>query len=284
MKKYAILTDSSCDIDDKTAQELGIFVLRMPITIDEKEYTEGVDIDLNGIKKAMSDGKVVKTSQARLGALIKMYDSLLEEYDEIIHIPLSSGLSGMYETSLIQSKTYEGRITVIDAKCVCYPLTKLCLDVKEMIGEGKTASEIKDIIENTPSIMEAIIIPSDLNYLKRGGRITLAAAALANLLKIVPVLSLKEGVIDVFDKVRTWKKAIHKGIDEAVNVDDPSQYYWMVIADGFDDMVEEVKQELEKRTHQQVEVHQFGAVILSHTGPGVVALKKKKKIKKVLDN
>ena len=101
------------------------------------------------------------------------------------------------------------------------------------------------MIENTPSIMEAIIIPSDLNYLKRGGRITPAAAALANLLKIVPVLSLKEGVIDVFDKVRTWKKAIHKGIDEAVNVEDPSQHYWMVIADGFDDMVEEVKQELE---------------------------------------
>lgn len=284
MKKYAILTDSSCDIDDKTSKELGIYVLRMPLTIDEEEFIEGVDIDLTSIKQAMLDGKIVKTSQAQLGSLIKMYDHLLEEYDEIIHIPLSSGLSGMYQTALVQSQNYEGRIAVIDAKCVCYPLTKLCLDVKEMLCEGKTPSEIKEAIERVPSMMEAIIIPSDLNYLKRGGRITPAAAALASLLKIVPVLSLKEGIIDVFDKVRTMKKAIEKGIDEAVNVEDPSQYYWMIISDDCDDMVDEVKQKLEERTHQKVERHPFGAVILSHTGPGVLAFGKMKKIKKILDN
>lgn len=106
MKKYAILTDSSCDIDDKTAKELGIYVLRMPLTIDEEEFIEGVDIDLTSIKQAMLDGKIVKTSQAQLGSLIKMYDHLLEEYDEIIHIPLSSGLSGMYQTALVQSQNY----------------------------------------------------------------------------------------------------------------------------------------------------------------------------------
>ena len=95
---------------------------------------------------------------------------------------------------------------------------------------------------------------------------------------------LKEGIIDVFDKVRTMKKAIEKGIDEAVNVEDPSQYYWMIISDDCDDMVDEVKQKLEERTHQKVERHLFGAVILSHTGPGVLAFGKMKKLKKILDN
>lgn len=100
----------------------------------------------------------------------------------------------------------------------------------------------------------------------------------------MPVLSLKEGIIDVFDKVRTMKKAIEKGIDEAVNVEDASQYYWMIISDDCDDMVDEVKQKLEERTHQKVERHPFGAVILSHTGPGVLAFGKMKKLKKILDN
>ncbi len=271
MRKVAILTDSSCDIDDITAKELGIYVLRMPIIIDGKEYIEDIDIKLDGIKAKMAEGKMAKTAQASLGSLIKMYNTLLEEYDEILHIPLSSGLSGMYQTALMQSKTYDHKIAVVDAKCACYPLTKLCLDAKKMIEEGKSAFEIRDIIERETSMMEAVIIPADLNYLKRGGRITPAAAALASLLKIVPILYLKDGVIDVFDKVRTMKKAISRGIEAIGDVEDPSQYYWMVIADGCEELVEKVKSDLKAITKQEIEFHYFGAVILSHTGPGVLA-------------
>lgn len=271
MRKVAILTDSSCDIDDITAKELGIYVLRMPIIIDGKEYIEDVDIKLDDIKTKMAEGKMAKTAQASLGSLIKMYNTLLEEYDEILHIPLSSGLSGMYQTALMQSKTYDGKIAVVDAKCACYPLTKLCLDAKKMIEDGKSAFEIRDIIEREASMMEAVIIPADLNYLKRGGRITPAAAALANLLKIVPILYLKDGVIDVFDKVRTMKKAMARGVEAVSSVDDPSKYYWMIIADGCEELVEKVKADLEAATKQEIEFHYFGAVILSHTGPGVLA-------------
>ena len=279
MDKVAILTDSSCDIDEKTAEDLGIYVLRMPLTIGDKEYIEGVDIDLKGIKDKLLSGEMVHTAQVQLGALIKMYNTLLEKYDQILHIPLSSGLSGTYETALMTSKTFDNKIAVVDAKAVCYPIVKLCLDAKKLIKEGKDAFAIKAMIEAMTPTMDAVIIPEDLNYLKRGGRVTPSAAALANLLKITPILYLRDdGVIDIYDKVRTMKKAIKKGIDKVTAVADPSKYYWMVIADGVDELAESTLKELEEITKEKVERHKFGAVILSHTGPGVLAFGKIKKL------
>ena len=279
MKKVAILTDSGCDIDEKTARELGIYVLRMPIMIGSKEYTEGIDLDLEGLKEELAKGQMAKTAQASPGSLIKIYNKLLEEYDEILHIPLSSGLSGMYQTSLMQAKTFGNRIAVVDAKCVCYPLTKLCLDAKKLLETGKSAFEVRDIIENSGNILEAIIIPRDITYLKNGGRISSAAAALANLLKIVPVLSVSEGKIDVYDKVRTEKRALKVGFDAITKVDNYEDYYWMIIEDECDDLRDEMKKKLEEKTYQEVELHDFGAVILSHTGPGVFGFGHVKKLK-----
>ena len=279
MNKVAILTDSGCDIDEAKAKELGIFVLRMPIVIDGQEYLEGCDIDLAGLKAKLAMGKMAKTAQASPGSLLKIYNRLLEEYDEILHIPLSSGLSGMYQTSLMQAKTFKDKIAVVDAKCVCYPLTKLCLDAKKLLDEGKSAFEVKDIIENSGNLLEAIIIPRDITYLKNGGRISPAAAALANLLKIVPVLSVSAGKIDVFDKVRTEKRALKVGLEAIMDVEDYDDYYWMIIEDECDDIRDEMKKKMEERTGQDVEIHDFGAVILSHTGPGVFGFGHMKKLK-----
>ena len=278
MKKVAILTDSGCDLDEKSAKELGIYVLRMPIIIDGQEYIEGKELDLKGLKKKLYEGKMAKTAQASPGALLKMYNKLLEEYDEILHIPLSSGLSGMYQTSLMQAKTFKNRVAVVDAKCACYPMVKLCLDAKKLLDEGKSAFEVKDIIESSGNILDAIIIPRDITYLKNGGRISPAAAALANLLKIVPVLSVREGKIDVFAKVRTEKKALKASFDAITDVDNYDDYYWMIIEDECDDIRDEMKKMLEDKTKQEVEVHDFGAVILSHTGPGVFGFGHIKKI------
>ncbi len=278
MKKVAILTDSGCDLDEKSAKELGIYVLRMPIIIDGQEYIEGKELDLKGLKEKLYEGKMAKTAQASPGALLKMYNKLLEEYDEILHIPLSSGLSGMYQTSLMQAKTFKNRVAVVDAKCACYPMVKLCLDAKKLLDEGKSAFEVKDIIESSGNILDAIIIPRDISYLKNGGRISPAAAALANLLKIVPVLSVREGKIDVFAKVRTEKKALKASFDAITDVDNYDDYYWMIIEDECDDIRDEMKKMLEEKTKQEVEVHDFGAVILSHTGPGVFGFGHIKKI------
>lgn len=115
MEKICILTDSSCDIDDIEASRLGIEVLRMPVVIEGKEYIDSKEIDIERIKTFLKNDIPVKTSQATLGMLVRTYETLLDKYDRIIHIPLSSGLSGMYQTSLMQSKLYDGRIVVVDA-------------------------------------------------------------------------------------------------------------------------------------------------------------------------
>lgn len=278
MEKICILTDSSCDIDDIEASRLGIEVLRMPVVIEGKEYIDSKEIDIERIKTFLKNDIPVKTSQATLGMLVRTYETLLDKYDRIIHIPLSSGLSGMYQTSLMQSKLYDGRIVVVDAKCACYPLTQLCLDVKTLIEKGYSLNKIKDIIESEDSMLEAIIIPNDLKYLKMGGRITPSAAALGNLLRITPILYLKDGIIDVYSKTHTIKKAISKGFDPILNVEDYSMYHWMVIADENDEYAEEIKNELQKITKQDVSIHEFGAVIISHTGPGTIAYGRIKKI------
>ena len=279
MEKFCILTDSSCDIDDQTALELGLYVMRMPIVVNGREYLDAKDISNEEVKDFLKSGTPVKTSQTTLGVLIESYEYLLKSYEYVIHIPLSSGLSGMYQTALAQAKNYDGRVVVIDAKCACYPVTRLCLDIKELMLEGHDPIEIKEAIEKETSMMEAIIIPADIKYLKMGGRITPAAAALANLLRITPVLYLKEGKIDVYDKVHTIKKAITKGMEPILAVENVEDYYWMVISDECDELAEEVKNKLAQATGQEVELHDFGPVILSHTGPGTLAFGRIKKLK-----
>ena len=276
-KKIAILTDSSCDINDEMAKELDIHVLRMPIVVDGKSYIEGVDIDLNGLKELFKAGKFAKTSQSTLGDLVNKYEELLKEYDEIIHIPLSSGLSGMYQTAYMLAQNYDNRIVVVDAKHACYPVTLLCLEAKKLLKEGKDIFEIKELIEKHAELT-ATIIPQDINYLKLGGRITAAAASLANLLKIVPILLLKNGVIDVYDKVRTEKRAIQRGIEPLLDTDNYSDYYWMIIHDERLEEAEVLKAQLEEITKEEVSIQKFGPVILSHTGPGTLAFGRIRKI------
>ncbi len=269
-KKIAVLTDSSCEIDEETARALGLYVLRMPIVIDDVEYRESIDITLDELKTKLRQGLFAKTSQTKPGDIIDMYEKLLKEYDEIVYIPLASGLSGTYQTASMLAQNYDGRIAVVDAKYACYPVTKLCLEAKELVNRGYDAAKIKALIEERAELV-ATIIPNDINYLKLGGRITAAAASLANLLKIVPVLLLRDGVIDVYDKVRTEKKAIQKGLEPIVNVDNYEDYYWMII---HDDRLEEAKAlqaQMAEITGQEVTIEKFGTVILSHTGPGTIA-------------
>lgn len=278
-ENIAILIDSACDIDEKKAKELNLHVLRMPIVIDGKEYLESIDINSEELHEMLSNGKFAKTSQVTLGSLVAKYDELLEKYDYIIHIPLSSGLSGMYQTSMmcIKDPKYKDRIAVVDAKFACYPIILLCEDVKKLIAQGKTVFEIKDIIEKE-AFMDAIIIPKDINYLKLGGRISPAAASLANLLKIVPILLLKDGKIDVYGKVRTEKRAIETGFEPIVGDKNFDEFNYMVIHDHRMDTALEIKQKLESIVDKEVMVQDFGPVILSHTGPGCIAYGRIKKI------
>lgn len=271
-KKIGIMLDSSCDIDENEARELDVHVLRMPIVIDGYEYMDSIDISSEEVSRLLGEGKLAKTSQATLGSLLEMYDRLLEEYEELIYIPLSSGLSGMYNTAFQYAKDekYKGHIHVIDAKLACYPVITVVKDVKKMLDKGVSIEKIKAKLEDH-SYLLAIIIPHDINYLKMGGRISPAAASLANLLKIVPILTVKDGMIDVYDKVRTEKKAIKVGLEPIIAVDDKDKYRYMVIHDNRLEDALALKAEMEAVLKTEVEIQKFGPVILSHAGPKTIA-------------
>ncbi|MDD6467551.1 MAG: DegV family protein [Erysipelotrichaceae bacterium] len=270
MKKIAVMTDSSADLDEELAKQLGLYVIRLPLIIDDKQYLEGTEISLEEFIDKMKQGAIVKTSSPLLGMVIEAWEQLLKEYDEIIYLPVSSGLSGSYNTACALAQNYDDRITVIDSKFVCYPLTKLCLEVKEMIAKGYSSKQIKEIIESQAE-MWACLMPQDLNALKRGGRISPAVAALGNLLKIVPLLKVENGAIDVQEKVRTHKKAYDRAIQICTEMENKDDYCFMVVDADCSEAAQYIAKSLSEIVHQEVEIHKMHAIIMSHTGPGTVA-------------
>ena len=278
MKTIAVLTDSSADLSVAEAERLGINIIRLPLIIDETQYLEEVEISLETFIAKMRTGSDVKTSSPIMGDLLTKWEELLKTHDEVIYIPISSGLSGSLNTALAISKNYDGKVVVIDAKFVCYPLTMLCLDVLDMISKGYSGTEIKTIVENDAELW-ACLMPYNLNALMKGGRISPAVAALGNLLKIVPLLKVENGAIDIQDKVRTHKKAYDKAIKICTDVENFDDYRFLVV-DG-DCMKEsiEVAKKLEKIVNAPVEIHKMRAVIMSHTGPSTVACGRVKKLK-----
>lgn len=279
MSKIAILLDSSIEMSEKESNELGINIIRMPLTVNGEEFIEEVDITRDTLIKKMREGKIVKTSQPTMGSLVGTIDGLLETYDQVIFIPISSELSGTYNTGMSLAKDYDGRLIVIDALLVSAPLKQLAVEIKELIEEGMSGEEIRDLVEDK-AFMYASLIPEDIVYLKRGGRISPAAAAVANLLKIVPVLSVTDGKIDLVEKVRTHKKAVKVGIEKAFEGRDPQEYGWFIVDGDCDPKVlKDVISDVEKKLGYTPEVRKHYPIILAHTGPGTIAVCAYKKIK-----
>ena len=275
--KIAVLTDSSADISIKEAKEKGLHVIRFPLIIDNEDYIEEETITVEEFTKKMYGGSLAKTSQPSVGALFKKWDGLLKEYDHIIYAAISTGISGAYNTALGQSRNYEGKVTVINTCYVAYPMQILCDEIKTMIKLGYTPNEIKEKIESSEK-MDAILIPGDLQYLKRGGRISPQAASLANLLKIVPLLQVAEGKIDAYEKVRTTKKAYDvafKYFEE--RTDNYSEYYWYVVHADCETLGKEMQERLATLTGQEVVLKKIFPVIMAHTGPGSVGIGRSKK-------
>lgn len=270
MKKIAVMTDSSADLSEELAQELGLYVVRLPLVIDDEQYLEGIDITREAFIEKMKQGAIVKTASPILGSLMEQWETLLENYDEIVYLPISSGLSGSYGTAYALAQNYDNRIVVVDAKFACYPLTKLCEEVKHMIEKGYDAHQIKEIVESQAE-MWACLMPKDLNALMRGGRISPAVAALGNLLKIVPLLKVEHGAIDVQEKVRTHKKAYERAIQLCTSMENKEDYHFMVVDADCSEEAEKMAKALSEIVHQEVEIRLMYPTIMSHTGPGTVA-------------
>ena len=277
MNKIALLTDSSANLDKDILKERSIYVLRMPVNIDGKEYIEEEDISYDEFIKDMRNKAICKTSQPPIGLMTETFKKLLETYDEIIYLPISSKLSGTYQTALNIAKDFDGKITVIDSLSTAYPLGVLCLDVKKLIDDGCTTAQIVEKFKTFDPLWAALL-PQDLQYLKRGGRISSAGALLANLLKIVPILKVEDGAIDVYDKVRTFKKAIAVSIDAVVDVENIDDYHFLAIHSDCIEKGLQVKKDLEERINREVEFSTIGTIVSAHTGPDTIGIGRIKKL------
>ena len=227
MNKIALMIDSSADISKEKAEELNLHVLRMPVIVDGKEYMEAQTITDEEVVAALEAHKSVKTAQPIVGDMIRMWEDLLKTHDEVFYLPLSNALWGTNKTAINLAKNYEGKVTVVQSEFVCYPTVVMMQMVKEMIEKGYTCAQIKEKIETEGELL-AVLIPEKLDTLKAGGRISPAVAAIAGLLKIVPLLNIRHGAIDLEDKVRTLKKAYQKGIEVVTKDVNPDDYIWMV--------------------------------------------------------
>lgn len=209
MKSVGIITDSHSSISQETAKELGIRVLPMPFFIDGECYYEGVTLTREQFFQKLHSGAEVSTSQTSPADVMSFWDEALKEYEQVLYLPISSGLSGSYMTAaaLAEDEPYKGRVFVVDHGRIATPLHRAILDVLELIQEGCSAQELKAILENARDKMSIYIGVDTLEYLKKGGRITPAAAAVGTVLHIKPVLKLDVGKLDSYKKCRGFLKA-----------------------------------------------------------------------------
>lgn len=218
MKKVAIMTDSNSGITQLEAKKLGIFVLPMPFTIDGKEYFEDINLSQNEFYKYLMNGAEVFTSQPAVGDVTKYFDNILKDYDEIVHIPMSSGLSGSCQTALMlaSEEEYKDKVYVVDSQRISITQKMDVFNALELAKIGKSAKEIHDILMKYKMDATIYITVNTLEYLKKGGRLTPAAAALGSLLKIKPILTIQGEKLDSFKKTRTMSKAAKIMLDATI--------------------------------------------------------------------
>lgn len=208
LRKIAIVTDSNSGITQKQGEELNISVIPMPFMIDGKEYFEDINLTIDEFFVKLKNDCDINTSQPSPEVIIKQWDKLLEQgYEEVVHIPMSSGLSGSCQTALMLAEDYNGKVQVINNQRISVTQRQSVLDAIYLAENGKSALEIKETLERDKFEASIYIMLDTLTYLKRGGRITPAAAALGNLLKLKPVLQIQGEKLDAFAKARTIKQA-----------------------------------------------------------------------------
>lgn len=219
MSNTAIMTDSNCGIMPDEGRDLGIYVLPMPLIIDGQTYYEGVDITLDEFFKRQISGADITTSQPSPGDVEAMWTDLLRTYDEIVFIPMSGGLSSTGQTALILSEEepFRGRVFVVDNRRISVTQAQSVLDAKLLAEEGKTASQIKEILEAEALDASIYIAVDTLEYLKKGGRITAAAAAIGTVLKLKPVLTIQGDKLDSYAKARGLKSAFRTMLNAVKN-------------------------------------------------------------------
>ena len=207
MRKIAIVTDSNSGITQDEGRKLGISVLPMPFYINEVMYLEGVTLSQEEFYERLKKDEPISTSQPNPGEICGLWDTLLKEYDEIVHIPMSSGLSASCETAMGFARDYDGKVQVVDNQRISVTQKQSVMDALTLVQAGKSAAEIREILEAESRESSIYITLETLKYLKKGGRITPAAAAIGTVLNLKPVLQIQGDKLDAYSKVRGKKQA-----------------------------------------------------------------------------
>lgn len=282
MGKVAVVTDSNSGITQAEGEKLGIFVLPMPFYIDGKLYFEDIDLTQEQFYEKLTSDADISTSQPAVGDVLALWDRLLKEYDQIVHIPMSSGLSGSCDTAMMLAQEYEGKVFVVNNQRISVTQKLTVFDAKKMADEGRDGEYIKKILEDTKFDSSIYIMVETMKYLKKGGRVTPAAATLATLLKIKPVLQIQGEKLDAFAKVRTIASAKQTMINSVVNdsisrfgaVDDKLGGINICMAyTGSYDTIKEWHEEVkEKYPDHNIICDPLSLSVACHIGPGAIAI------------
>lgn len=283
MKKIAIVTDDNSGITPEEAKELGIYIIKMPVLIDGTEYYEYDNLTSEQFYKFLEEDKDVKTSQPSPGNVMDLWENLLKEYDEIVHIPMSSGLSESCNTAKSLAENFDGNVFVVDNHRISVTLRRSVLDAINLRDKGYDGAAIKETLESTKGDSSIYIMVDTLKYLKKGGRVTPAGAALGATFHIKPILQIQGGKLDAKAKVIGVKKAKLKLVEFAKeDLIKRFKYlankgeYEIEIAHTYDKSLAE---DLIKLLQEQIpdlpeiaSVNPLSLSIATHIGPGAMAV------------
>lgn len=277
MGKIAVVTDSNSGITQEKGKELGVHVIPMPFYIDGELFLEDITLTQEAFYEKLASDCEISTSQPAPGEVMEFWDKLLKEYDEIVHIPMSSGLSSTCETAIMLSKDYDGKVEVVNNQRISVTQKTSALDAVRLAKAGKSALEIKESLEAEKLESSIYITVDTLKYLKKGGRITPAAAAIGTVLNLKPVLQIQGEKLDAFAKVRGWKQA-KKTMLDAMEKDLLHRFGGkkMSLLAAYTCSAEEAKswkEELEDRfPNYTIDMDPLSLSVACHIGPGALAV------------
>ena len=279
MKSIAIVTDSNCGMSPTQVKDLGIYMLPMPFFIDDKEYLEDIDMNQSEFFQHLEQnpGCRVSTSQPTPESVTTLWDKLLKDYDEIVHIPMSSGLSSSMQTARMLAEDYDGRVRVVNNQRISGTLRYSAIEAIQQAKNGLSADEIGTWLEKTRFDSSIYITVATLKYLKQGGRITPAAAALGTMLRLKPVLQIQGEKLDAFSKARTMTQA-KSTMTKAIKDDIADRFGEKINLDVIHSHNLEAAEEFRKEVVTtfpnigEVNIFPLSLSVSCHIGPGSLAL------------
>lgn len=281
MSRIAVITDSNSGINFEDAKELGIKVLPMPFLIDGKTYFEEISLSQEEFFEKLENDVDISTSQPSPESVMKIWDEALEEADEVVYIPMSSGLSSSCHTALMLADDYDGKVQVVDNQRISVTQRQSVLDAMELAKRGLTAVQIKEKLEKVKFESSIYIMLDTLKYLKKGGRITPAAAAFGSALRLKPVLTIQGEKLDAYAIAKTKKQGVNKmlaAIEDDINkrfggTDHMENIHMEIAHTKNPEAAEDLKQQIiEKFGVTEVDLYPLSLSIACHIGPGSIAV------------